>query len=102
MLCSEVSEMYSRILFAVDDDDVLADAVPVVAAYARKWDAEVRVLHVHRIDPNAVNGAGRRLVQSVVDHLRSAGVRAEGEIRLVGDGEKVGTAIASAAAGEGA
>lgn len=102
MLGSEVNEMYSRVLFAVEDDEALSAAVPVVTAYARKWDAEVRVLHVHRIDPNAVNGAGRRLVQGVVDELRSAGIRAEGEIRLVGDGEKIGPAIAQVAAGEGA
>jgi hypothetical protein len=51
-----------RILFAVDDDEVLAAAVPVVAAYARRWGANVRVLHVHRIDPAGGSGevlAGR-------------------------------------------
>jgi nucleotide-binding universal stress UspA family protein len=94
--------MYSRILFAVDDDAALADAIPVVAAYARKWSAEVRVLHVHRIDPNAVNGAGRELVQTVVDRLRSDGVRAEGGIRLVDHGDRIGPAIASAATREDA
>ena len=88
--------MYSRILFAVDDDEALAGAVPVVVAYARRWYAEVRVLHVQGIDAPA--GAGRRLVDAVVDRLRSEGVRAEGEIRLVNPGEKVGPAIARAAA----
>jgi nucleotide-binding universal stress UspA family protein len=94
--------MYSRILFAVDDDEALSAAVPVVAAYARKWGAEVRVLHVHRIDPVAVNGAGRRLVKGVVDQLLSDDVRAEGEIRLVDHGDNIGAAIASAAMREGA
>jgi nucleotide-binding universal stress UspA family protein len=102
MLGSEVKDMYSRILFAVDDDEALAGAVPVVAAHARKWGAEVRVVHVHRIDPNAVGGAGRELVRSVVDRLRSDGVRAEGEIRLVDRGDAIGPAIASVATREGA
>lgn len=94
--------MYSRILFAVDDDQALADAVPVVAAYARRWSAEVRVLHFHRVDPHAVNGAGRELVETVVDRLRSEGVSAEGDIRLVDHGDRIGPAIASAATREGA
>jgi nucleotide-binding universal stress UspA family protein len=94
--------MYSRILFAVDDDEALAGAVPVVAAYARKWSAEVSVVHVHRIDPSAANGAGRELVEAVVDRLRSDGVRAEGEIRLVDHGDRIGPAIASVATREGA
>jgi nucleotide-binding universal stress UspA family protein len=94
--------MFSRILFAVDDDEALAGAVPVVAAYARKLGAEVRVLHVHRIGTGTDNGANRRLVGTVVDRLRSDGVRAEGEIRLVDHGDAVGPAIASAATHEGA
>ena len=94
--------MFSRILFAVEDDEALADAIPVVAAYARRWSAEVRVTHVHRIDPRAVNGASRRLVASVVDRLRSAGIRAEGEVRLVDHGDRIGPAIAGAAVREGA
>jgi len=94
--------MYSRILFAVDDDEALAGAARVVAAYAHRWDAEVRVLHVHRIGAEAANGANRRLVHTVVDRLRSAGVRAEGEIRLVEHGDAIGPAIANAATREGA
>src|SRR5215472_4150297 len=94
--------MYSRILFAVDDDETLSGAVPVVSALARKWGAEVRVLHVHRIDPGAPDAASRRLVTSVADRLRSDGVSAEGEIRLVHRGEKVGPAIARTATGAGA
>jgi nucleotide-binding universal stress UspA family protein len=94
--------MYSRILFAVDDDAALAGAVPVVAAYARRWAAEVRVLHVHRIGSGAANGANRRMVQEVVDRLRSAGVRAEGEVRQVDHRDAIGPAIANAATREGA
>jgi nucleotide-binding universal stress UspA family protein len=94
--------MFSRILFAVDDDEALAGAVRVVAAHARRWGAEIRVLHIHRIGATTVNGASRRLVQTVVDRLRSDGVRAEGEIRLVDHGDRIGPAIARAATHEGA
>ena len=89
--------MYSRILFAVDDDGALPAAVPLVAACARKWGAVVRVIHVHRFDPGASNGASRRLVRSVTDRLEAAGVVAEGEVRLLARHEKVGTVLARAA-----
>ena len=102
ILCAEVMGMWSRILFAVDDDEALAYAVPVVAACARKWEAEVRVLHVHRVDPDVASDRGRRLVKSVVDRLRSEDVIADGEIRLVDRGESVGHAISDIAAREGA
>lgn len=78
--------MYSRILFAVDDDEALPAAVPVVVAYARKSKAVVRVLHVHRIAPAVTNGASRRLVKSVIERLEAEGVEAEGEMRASGDG----------------
>jgi nucleotide-binding universal stress UspA family protein len=97
MLGTEVISMYRRVLFAVADDETLPAAVPVVAAYARRWDADVRVLHVHRIDPAAPNGASRRLVKSVIERLEAEGVRAEGEIRLVERGAKVAPVIAGAA-----
>ncbi|HSR24051.1 MAG TPA: universal stress protein [Candidatus Eisenbacteria bacterium] len=89
--------MYSRILFAVDDDEALPAAVPVVAAYARRWDADVRVLHVHRIDPSAPSTPSRRLVRELVERLQSEGVSAEGEVRLVEGAEKAARVIARAA-----
>lgn len=89
--------MYSRILFAVDDDEALPAAVPVVVAYARKSKAVVRVLHVHRIDPAVSNGARRRLVESVIERLEAEGVEAEGEIRLMHAGEKLELTLIRAA-----
>src|SRR5437660_1793107 len=88
--------MERTILFAIDDDEMLAAALPVVGAYARRWDAGVRVLHVAR--PDAPNGAGRRLVTAVVDPLREAGTAAEGEIRPLGPGDDVGAVVAEAGA----
>jgi nucleotide-binding universal stress UspA family protein len=88
--------MERTILFAVDEDEALPAALPVVAAYARRWDAGVRVLHVAR--PDAPNGAPRRLVTEVVDRLREGGIDAEGEIRPLHQGEDVGAAVAESAA----
>jgi nucleotide-binding universal stress UspA family protein len=97
MLSSEVSSMYSRILFAIDDDEALAGAVPVVAAYARRWGAAVRVLHLHRVDSRPTTADDGRLVQSVVDCLRSEGVDAMGTIRLVEASERIGPLVATIA-----
>ena len=94
--------MYSRILLAVDEDESLEAAVAVVAAYARRWGADVRVLHAQRVGAAGPNGAARRLVTSVVERLEAAGVCADGEIRLVRDGEKAATVIALAAEQAGA
>ncbi|HXM58008.1 MAG TPA: universal stress protein [Candidatus Dormibacteraeota bacterium] len=89
--------MYSRILFAIDDDEALPAAVPVVAAYARRWAAAVRVVHVHEYQPEACNGADRRLVKSVTDRLAEEGIPVEGEVRLLARQERVGRVIARAA-----
>jgi nucleotide-binding universal stress UspA family protein len=91
--------MYSRILFAVDDDEALPAAVPVVAACARRCGADVRVLHVLRTGPDAPNGTSRRLVKSVVEQLWSRGVRADGEVRPVRGREQVAAMIARTARG---
>jgi nucleotide-binding universal stress UspA family protein len=88
--------MERTILFAVDDDDALPGALPVVAAYARMWDAAVRVLHVAR--PDAPNGDGTRLVTAVVDRLRAEGIAAAGEIRPLPRGADVAAVVAEIAA----
>lgn len=91
--------MFGNILFAIDDDDALPGAIPVVAAYATRGKARVRVLHVHRADHAEANGQDRRLVKAVIDRLAAEGVDATGEIRLVRRGETVAGAIAHAATG---
>jgi nucleotide-binding universal stress UspA family protein len=94
--------MYRKILFAVADDEALAGAVPVVAAYARTLGAAVHVLHVHRIDLHAPSLPGRELVAGVVERIRSEGVAAEGEVRLLDRGDSVPRAIARFARRDGA
>lgn len=97
MLWSEVTKMYRRILFAVEDDQALPTAIAAVAAYAGVWLAPVRVLHVHRFDPAAPNGASRRLVEGVVERLRAQGIDAVGEIRPVRTDAEVAQVIAGVA-----
>lgn len=90
--------MYSRILFAVDEDESLEAAIRVLAAYARRLRSAVHVLHVHRIQAGAPDATGRRLVPAVIERLHEAGVEAAGgEVRLVRRGEDVGAMIAKVA-----
>lgn len=94
--------MYRRILFAVDDDDALLAAEPVVAAYARRLGAEVSVVHIHRIDPDAPSAPSRRLVGELVERLQSAGVCARGDVHLVDRPGSIADFIATAVRREGA
>lgn len=89
--------MYRRMLFAVDDDEALPGAVPVVTAYARRWNAAVRVLHVHRIDPEMTSGPGRRLVTQLVERLQADGIDAAGEVRLIDGPDRLAGVIAHVA-----
>lgn len=95
--------MYSKILFAVDEDESLEAAIRVLAAYARRLGSAVHVVHVQRIDPGVPDTVGRRLVPAVVERLHDAGVEAAGgEVRLIHRGEDVGAVIAKVATETGA
>src|SRR5437899_433295 len=92
--------MERTILFAIDDDEMLAAALPVVGAYARPWDAGVRVLHVVR---RAAGGAGRvaetdqeaeGILRRGVEAVEAGGARATGEI--VTDPSVAGAIVAAA------
>lgn len=89
--------MYRTILFAVEDDEALPAAIGAVAAYAGFWRAQVRVLHVHRIDPTSPNGAGRGLVEAVVERLRAEGVDVEGETRSVKTDDEIPEVVSAVA-----
>jgi nucleotide-binding universal stress UspA family protein len=92
--------MYGTILFAVDDDEALPPAIPLVAAYARRVRGRVSVLHVQRAEPRI--GFRPRLVTIVVEQLWSSGVDACGEVRTVRRGDDVADLIAKAARTAGA
>jgi nucleotide-binding universal stress UspA family protein len=97
MLWLEVTQMYRTILFAVEDDESLPAAIGAVAAYASFWRAQVRVLHVNRIDPASPNGAGRGLVEAVVERLRAEGVDVEGETRSVKTDDEIPGVVSAVA-----
>lgn len=90
--------MYRRILFAVEDDEALPAAIGAVAAYAGFWHAQVRVLHVHRMDPASRNGPGNGLVEAVVERLRAQGVDVEGETQSVKTDDQIAHAVAAVSA----
>ncbi|HEX6349134.1 MAG TPA: universal stress protein [Candidatus Dormibacteraeota bacterium] len=75
-----------RILLAIAGGDEVPSAVATTIAVGRRWDAEVVVVHVARIlvvestawvEPEA---EGLAAVDPVVDQLKSAGVRARGQV----------------------
>jgi len=89
--------MYRTILFAVDDDEALPPAIPMVAAHALQHRARVAVLHVQRDGADGPNPIRRRLVTAVVEQLWSSGVDACGELRIVRPGDDVAEVVARAA-----
>ncbi|HXM55280.1 MAG TPA: universal stress protein [Candidatus Dormibacteraeota bacterium] len=89
--------MYRTILFAVDDDEALPPAIPMVAAYALQNRARVCVLHVQRDGAEGPNPVRRRLVTAVVEQLWGSGVDACGELRIVRPGDDVAEVVARAA-----
>jgi len=97
MLRLEVTRMYRRILFAVEDDAALPAAIGAVAAYAGFWGAQVQVLHVHRRVPAIPNGADRRLVDAVVERLRTEGVDVHGVTRSVESDDEIAETVAAVA-----
>src|SRR5215467_9601926 len=98
MMWLEVNKMYGRILFAVEDDEALPAAIGAVAAYAGFWHAQVRVLHVRRIDPASRSGPSNGLVDAVVERLRAHGAEAEGETQSVKTDDEIAGAVATVTA----
>jgi len=66
--------MYSKILFAVDEDESLEAAIRVLAAYAQHLGSAVHVIHAHRIDAGVPGSTGRQLVPAVIERLHEAAV----------------------------
>lgn len=95
--------MYSKILFAVDEDESLEAAIRVLAAYARPIGSAVHVVNVRHIDGGALEPDARRLVPAVIERLHEAGVDAAGgELRLVHRGGDIGAVVAAVATEIGA
>jgi nucleotide-binding universal stress UspA family protein len=89
--------MFHKIVFAVGEDEASNAAVPVVAAYARQLDADVHVLHVHRVEDDAPKGQLRQLVKWVLERLEAESVRTSAEVRLAHSHQAVATTITDVA-----
>jgi nucleotide-binding universal stress UspA family protein len=89
--------MYERILLAVDARRVAASAVLVVAELAQGSGAEVLVVHVRDIERGLrTRYEADQLVERTVARLRSAGVKARGEVRTISDGHVAEALLESA------
>lgn len=86
---------FQRILFAVDETDATRVAVPLVAALARCWAADLHLLHV-RMSPTETAADAEALVTGLVDALDEYGIAAGCQVRVIHE-ESVGAAIARAA-----
>ena len=96
--------MFKRILVAVDQSEYSRHAVPAAIEMAKKFGAEVFVLHVHEHDlgraaayPVESNDQAAELVAEAVTSIRATGVTAEGEVRVAFMGH-VGEEIVETAA----
>lgn len=88
---------FQRLVFAVDERNTSRLALPLVAAYARAWSADLHLLHIEAREPGpASTKAGGALVTGMVKALKQVGVPASGQVHLV-DGDSVGAAIARVA-----
>src|SRR5215472_8316004 len=93
MLRSEVSEMYRKILYAVEDDESLAAAAAALIVFARASQAQVHVVHVDRGDPDSPTSGSSRLVDEVIERVRAADLEAAGEVLHVNRGDEVAPLI---------
>lgn len=100
--------MFARILVAIDGSEYSRHAVPAAIAMARKFQAEVRVLHVSEHDhghaavfSTETPAEATRLVADAAETIRDSGVVAIPEVRDVAVGH-VAKSIVEAAAEFGA
>ncbi|HSR22060.1 MAG TPA: universal stress protein [Candidatus Eisenbacteria bacterium] len=85
---------FRRLLFAVDGSETSRLALPLVAAYASAWGADLHLLHVHpaAAGPASDDVAGA-LLSDMVRALERVGIAASGQVHIV-DREPVGPVIA--------
>jgi nucleotide-binding universal stress UspA family protein len=95
--------MLEKILLAVDMSDHARKAVPAAAELARAGGGAVHVLHVRElhypVPPTVVGDSpeeAQRLVDTVVDELKQAGVTADGVVRSITGGSPAGAILQQA------
>ena len=100
--------MFDSILLAVDGSETSGKAIPIAADVAKRYGAEVVVLHVREREVS-VEGAfdletgeeAADLVDDAVRNLKDAGLSARGEVRTTIIGQ-VPRVVAEVASDEGA
>lgn len=89
--------MFKKIVIGIDREGLAAGTVPVVAAMARRTDAEVIAVHVRDIENELRSREeAAEVLDSAVGQLVQQGVHARGEMRSIADGHPA-RAIARAA-----
>jgi nucleotide-binding universal stress UspA family protein len=96
--------MFKSILVAVDGSEYSRQAVPTAIEVAKKFGAEVFVLHVHEHDlgraaayPVESDDQAAQMVADAVASIRAAGVTAEGEVRVAFMGQVADEIVETAA-----
>lgn len=95
---------FDRILLATDGSDQAKAAVAVTTSFARASSAAVRVVHVWNLEVHhrhgvwdvEMRGEAEKLIGETVEHLRAAGIEADGRI-VRADAGHVAAAIAESA-----
>jgi nucleotide-binding universal stress UspA family protein len=96
--------MFKKILVAVDRSEYSRHAVPAAIEMAKKFGAEVFVLHVHEHDlgraaayPVESDDQAAEIVAEAVASIRATGVTAEGEVRVAFKGQAADEIVETAA-----
>jgi nucleotide-binding universal stress UspA family protein len=96
--------MFKRILVAVDSSEYSRQAVPTAIEIAKKFDADVFVLHVNEHDlgraaayPRETEADAAEIVAGAIKSIRDAGVTVEGEVRIAFLGDAPNEIVETAA-----
>lgn len=97
--------MFKHILVAIDGSTHSQKALPTAIEVAKKFGAEILVLHISEADRSRASAfstetqaEATRLVSEAVKTVRAAGVTAKGELRDIGAGHVANAIVATAAA----
>ena len=95
--------MFKKILVAVDGSEYSRQAVPTAIEVAKKFEAEVFVLHVNEHDlgraaayPRETEAEATQIATAAVQMISDAGITAYGEVRVAFLGQAANEIVATA------